>query len=193
MKTVQLYGIEYPAITLRLEGLTPLLMHNAAGQLGQPSATRRSIPTPEEEAERGTYRDADGNLVFPTSGIRSSILKAAGSMKSGKKAFSTILAATLFQVEEWVPVLRNGEHVRDYAVDVRRVVVQKNGILRARPRIDTPWGMEVTFALDITDVQRAFINSLLEAANIAGRAVGIGDYRPEKRGLFGRYRVELVE
>lgn len=74
MKKVELYGVLYPAVTLRLKGITPLLMHNAAGQLGRQSPARTSVPVPEEEAERGAYRNGDGFLVFPTIGIRSSII-----------------------------------------------------------------------------------------------------------------------
>jgi hypothetical protein len=33
---------------------------------------------------------------------------------------------------------------------------------------------------------------IVEVGNIGGRLVGIGDYRPEKSGPFGRYTIEKL-
>jgi hypothetical protein len=36
------------------------------------------------------------------------------------------------------------------------------------------------------------VTILEEIGNMAGRMVGVGDFRPEKGGPFGRYTVKLV-
>jgi hypothetical protein len=32
-----------------------------------------------------------------------------------------------------------------------------------------------------------------EALNIAGQVIGVGDFRIEKRGTFGKFKAELVD
>lgn len=183
---------------IRLVGLTPLLMNNAASQLGADRARsrRKSVFVPEEEAEKAAYRDSQGYLVFPTAGIRSSILKAASQLKAegirGRKSLAQVLSGVLFPVEEFVWVTRDGKPLKEYAVDIRRAVVQRQGVLKARARVDLPWEIRAVFALDLDRVTPGFLESIEEAANIAGRSVGIGDYRPERRGTFGRFQAELV-
>lgn len=72
--------------------------------------------------------------------------------------------------------------------DCRSVVVQRARLMRYRPRFDR-WSMVISLVYAEDVINRAdIINS---AAN-AGRLVGIGDFRPEKGGAFGRYSVEEV-
>ena len=69
------------------------------------------------------------------------------------------------------------------------VVVQRNRILRTRAKFDD-WSC--TFHLD-TDpelVDRLQLETWLE---IGGRRIGLGDWRPEKSGNFGRFEVMSVE
>ena len=88
--------------------------------------------------------------------------------------------------------------VNPYAVLVglegvgRRAVVQGQGVLRARARVPE-WQTEVEFEYDPDFVTPEII---AEAFSIAGRVVGIGDYRPRcprgKGGPFGRFSVEVI-
>ena len=63
------------------------------------------------------------------------------------------------------------------------VVVQRQRILRTRAKFDLPSCCR--FALDCDDklIDQQQLESWL---NIAGRRIGLGDWRPEKSGDFGR-------
>jgi hypothetical protein len=73
-----------------------------------------------------------------------------------------------------------------WKVDVRPVVVQRNRILRARPRFDQ-W--ELKFEIinnDSTIIHQDTLKKILEDA---GKYYGLGDFRPE----FGLFKVEEFE
>ena len=70
------------------------------------------------------------------------------------------------------------------------VVVQRNRVLRTRAMFDLPWSCE--FALDCDDelVDRTQLETWLD---IAGRRIGLGDWRPEKSGDYGRFETVTIE
>ena len=70
------------------------------------------------------------------------------------------------------------------------VVVKGNRIERTRAKFDTPWSCTVTVDVDVELIDR---KQLLEWLEIAGRQVGLGDWRPEKSGMHGRFNVEFFE
>jgi hypothetical protein len=102
------------------------------------------------------------------------------------------LKATIFPAEEWTTLLdpktRKPIKGDQYVVDTRRAVVQRNGVLRSRPKI-LAWVCVVTFEVDETIGGSQLLEDI---GNLAGRMVGIGDFRPEKGGPFGRYAVRLL-
>ena len=187
-------------IRFRVTGFSPLLMHNPAGSMkGASSAMGTSkIPTAEEEAKRGTYKMPSGQLFVPSEAFRSSMIDGASGQKIGKFGAPGRIGGTTFVTTEECPLVHptTGDAITEYVVDTRRAVVQGNGILRSRPKI-LEWATEVEFEYDPDFVPAT---ALVEAFTIAGRAVGVGDYRPRppkgpkagKGGPFGRYTVERL-
>ena len=76
-------------------------------------------------------------------------------------------------------------------VDARPVTIPatKGRVMRYRPRFNE-WGAKFNVLVndDILDVDT--VHQLL---NEAGLTIGIGDFRPEKRGPFGTFRVTKFE
>lgn len=177
----------------RVEGVSSLLMHSPEAMLeARPAGPKaRRIPTPEEEAEKGAYRDEEGFLYLPSEAFRASIIHGAGGRRIGKTAARTVVAGSVFTVPQRTLLLdpASGERLRDYRVHVARVVVQRSSILRARPEIER-WGCVLELEVDLDFTNAWQVEELL---NIAGRISGVGDFRPEKRGPHGRYRARLME
>lgn len=169
-------------------GETPLLMH--APKLTQNEGPKRKeVPLPEVEAEMGAYRTAEGYLCFPAIAFRNALLKVAAQYRVGKKNLKSLLAH--IRVPEEFVTLRDPdtwEHLRDYVIDARRAVVQKQGVIRHRSKLDR-WACEVTFLADEEIAGRGLEKKLGELLNEAGQTVGVGDYRLEKGGWFGIFRV----
>ena len=69
------------------------------------------------------------------------------------------------------------------------VVIQRSRILRTRPMFEE-WGAEVIVNTDPALVTEAQLTHWLE---IGGSRLGLGDWRPEKSGTFGRYELESIE
>jgi hypothetical protein len=184
-------GSEFKIFVARLKAVTPLLMHNPQHSMGGGNeASRKKVPTPEEEAERGLYRHPDGWLYLGADHVREAMKRAAKGLRVNRKPLGPILAAAVFVLEEYFPITRNGQTLTTYdRIDVRRAVVQKQGILRARPLIETPWEAEVRYQYDAGIIQNPGI--LVQVLQEAGTRIGVLDYRPEKGGPFGRF--EIVE
>lgn len=106
---------------------------------GRPAGpmTKR-IPTPEEEAEKGEYRDEEGFLYLPSEAFRASLMHGAGGRRIGKTAARTVLSGSMFTTSPRTYLVdpESGERLREYRVHVARVVVQRSSILRARPEIE---------------------------------------------------------
>jgi hypothetical protein len=187
-------------LTYRFNGLSPLLMANieSIGR-GLPSVKLGTKPNEgdlDKIAEGMTYRDDDGNLVMPTQAFRSSLLtgcagqKFAGS-KQGPKA---ILQALLFPVERYAVLTdANGEPLHEIETQVDSAVnrKEKSRVIAVRARIMTwqtviPFELDEEFAPKNTD---EFLEATLKIWNRAGRMAGVGAWRPEKQGRYGKYQV----
>jgi hypothetical protein len=70
------------------------------------------------------------------------------------------------------------------------VVVQRARILRTRAKFDAPWSLGFTVEVNPELVGEQELAGWLE---IAGDRVGLGDWRPEKSGGYGRFRLDRVE
>lgn len=68
-------------------------------------------------------------------------------------------------------------------VDRRRVVIQRNAVTRARPAMFTGWKIAVTLTVTLSEYIPS--NTLNELVQMAGKLVGIGDFRPS----YGRFLV----
>ena len=198
--------METRLINVRVKGVTPLMMHNPA-QLMQ-SAGRgqrtgaKSVPLPEHEAELGTYRMADGTFCVPAEAVRNAIIAASAQfVVKGRKTWKTRVAPAVWVVpRDWIPLLEADEArpLTEYVVDVRRCVLTgvtgRPAVMRARPRFDT-WGLQFKIEYDTSmfpDSVEAE-EALYKILELAGREVGILEYRPSKGGWYGRFVIEEFE
>jgi hypothetical protein len=185
---------EQPAITMghikfTVVGFKPLMTHNpqSMGDFNRDGAKRGSrIPEPEVEAENGTYRLDDGTCAITGESFRSTILAAASAWKI-KRATMRRALEHITVIEELVALQRlNGEPIKDYIIDRRRVRVQKNSVMRARPRFDE-WQCRFTVEYDPQLIREPKI--IADILADSGNRIGVGDFR----GRYGRFRVRDFE
>lgn len=177
----------------RVEGVSSLLMHSPAAMMEPQSErpTTKRIPAPEEEAEKGCYRDEEGFLYLPSAAFRASLMHGAGGRRIGKIAARTVLSGAVFNIGPKTSLVDpdSGERIQDYKINLARVVIGRASIVRARPEIER-WGCLLELEVDLDFTNSRQVEELL---NIAGRISGVGDYRPERKGPHGRYRAELLQ
>jgi len=187
------YLMKLELYKFKVTGLLPLLTHNPASMSsGANGAVKaKKIPSPEEEAAGGLYRDAEGNFGVPSMGFRSGLLCGLKGKKVGKISAPMIFASSVFAVDDLSILIdpETEEPLRVYEIDKRRAIIQRNGVIRCRPRFPK-WQCFLTLQID-ADVLQA--QQVEEHLNVAGQIIGVGDYRVERKGIFGKYMVELIE
>jgi hypothetical protein len=174
-----------------VEGISPLLMHRYAMEpsaSGHSGGTSASIVNkdPKEEAERGAYRLQSGELYQPAEHIERSMFWGAKFHKIGRKSAASLVPAGIFVKERQLP-----HGTREYEIDSRRVVIRATGnaIVRHRPRLDS-WKLSFHLEVDAAIFKKDLVLAILQDA---GRKVGVGDFRPQRGGSFGRFIVTSFE
>jgi hypothetical protein len=126
----------------------------------------------------------NGNYGFPAAGLKKCGVQAAGTfLKSIKK---NVAQGSFFIPVEFVEIVSKQEpqHRRDV------VTVQKNAVVRNRAEFND-W--EITFPIEFSIVGKMTPEQLVNLFNVAGNCIGIGDWRPQKGGIFGRFIVTAIQ
>jgi hypothetical protein len=168
---------------VRIQGTRPLLMHNPETISNMPRLRRGEHLDPKVEAEMGLYKDGNGTIGLPAYIIKACVREAGRNYRViGRKAtFAAMIRAGIRIEPDFVPI-----SPQDWKVDVRPVVVQRQRILRARPRFDE-WTLSFRIVnLDPTVIHQDILERILKDA---GKWYGLGDFRPE----FGLFEVEKFE
>jgi len=171
-----------------LVGESPLLMNRVVDVGGSARKGEKDSPKPEDVFVKA-YSTPDGKLYQPATHIHRAMIRAASAYKmpgSSRKAITPLVAGGIRVEPEAIPHIH-----QEWAVDARTVVVPatKGRVNRFRPRLDA-WELE--FRIHVFD-ERMTAATLQRILEDAGRLIGIGDYRPEKTGPFGRFRVARFE
>lgn len=82
-------------------------------------------------------------------------------------------------------------NTKDWECDSRSVVIPSTGgrIMCHRPRLDE-WSLKFTLEVDEEMFAEKFVRLLVDDA---GKKIGLGDYRPSRKGPFGRFVVTKWE
>lgn len=188
--------MELKKISFKIKGLAPLLINNPAGSMmvqANASMDKKKYD-PNEEAKKALYTDNKGNFLIPTIQFRSALLTAMkGKKVKGIRmsAVNFMSATVLIDDRDEYTILIDPKKelpLKDYQVDIRRVMVHGSGVMRARPRFNE-WGCIVNFLIDVEQNSPELV---LENLNVAGQICGVGDFRVGKRGMFGKFEAELV-
>lgn len=142
------------------------------------------------------YADSDGCIYQPAAHFDASIKKAAVNFKvTGKrgKTYKDLVSASVFVTPDFIyhdglkiPEKLDQDGDKPIYVDYRPVVVQRARVARARPALKPGW--KLSFVLEVIDDEMP-ADILQDILTLAGKAVGIGDYRPR----FGRFNVTHFE
>lgn len=153
----------------------------------------REEPAAYEERtwrEKGHY-DEDDNAFIPPMSLKNSIAKAASMLdmkipgKGNSKYNKHFLAGVM--VTDNIPLGVKKKDVQPQWLSMGpKGVKGTTGVLRAFPHFEKWEGSVRIYVLDDTIPKDIFEKVLREAGNF----VGLGQFRPEKGGYFGRF--ELV-
>ena len=184
-------------IQITIEGITPLLMNRFTEEAQQGAeggtsvAVRGDRGTPREQADPKVYRDTKGRPVLPGPNFFSCLVEAGKFHKVGKSKVTTgrssLVPAALSVNEIDSPLLGADDKTAAWEVDSRPIVnpATKGRRLAHRPRFDV-WRVSFSLDLDAGMFDPKFVRQLVDDA---GARVGLGDFRPDRKGPFGKFKV----
>lgn len=179
-------------IEVEIKGITPLLIHRFTECSEQKSATRRvevEQRDPLVEATKNAYVASDGTFYFSAFSIPNAMSSAGSNhkMRGSRKTLRFVVPSAVRVTSDIITILNGSGPASRFEVDSRPVTIPatKGRVMRHRPRFDA-WGARFSLLLDDSLLGADTAHQLL---NEAGQSIGIGDFRPEKRGPFGTFRV----
>lgn len=180
-------GIPY-TVSVTIEGVADILFHrwNCEEVEAKSNAAKGSKAKKTDNIESYVYRNDDGEICIPGEYLRMAIIAAAKfkqDPRSPRKSAMDLYKAAVVCLS---PLSSLGVKEWDYE-DKRRVVVNRSGINRVRPAMRVGW--QVTFELAVNIPEYVSPTDLNESIQLAGRLIGLGDFRP----TYGRFVVTNFE
>ncbi len=201
-------------VKIHCVGVSPLLMDRMSPETLEGLET--GIHPPEakdrpsvEKAREKIYRNDEGKIALPAEMLIGALVAAGQKVKNGTKTISTAKTTTLFDLLVVNSVdlpLTNGKldpsSVPNNCAendDLPWVVDRRKGIgyhaktptavAIIRPKFPH-WEFDLEIQYDEKRVKGEVIKQLFENA---GSSQGLGAFRPNKRGPFGRFRIDKWE
>lgn len=183
---------------VEIQGQSPLLMNRfteaAAAQVSAGSSSSITIGQkglPREQATNKLYTTAAGKPMLPGPNVFRGIIDSGVFIKAGKKQVTTgksSLVPAGIQLEELECQIMNpfGPEV-SWEVDSRSVVNPSTSgrMMCHRPRFDA-WKIAFTLLVDERMFNEGICRQLVDDL---GTKIGLGDFRPARKGPFGRFLV----
>ena len=135
------------------------------------------------------YLDADGGPTVPEGMLRAAIETGARKLKQGPQVREGMLVEKVEEFSYDRSMGATAEALAKTAQFTTGVVVQRSRVLRTRAKFDE-WGVAFVVEADDELVDQSQLEAWLD---IAGRRIGLGDWRPEKSGVYGRFETESIE
>jgi hypothetical protein len=180
-------------IDVAIEGVTPLLCNRFtdAAQMSATSGNRMSAVgekgTPMEQATQKLYVGHDGKPCIPQPNLFRCLIDAGTFFKAGKSKVTTQKNSLIPACLEIVGIELPITHKEPWQVDTRAVRIPSTGgrILCHRPSFND-WRLSFTISIDTSMMTTKMVREIVDAA---GRRIGLGDFRPDRKGPFGKFVV----
>lgn len=170
-------------INARIEGTTPLLM-NRFRDVQIEGKSKRKGEEKDIPVEDKLYLDDDEKPYIPAVYLQRALIDAGKRLqvRGNKKATYSKIVGAVVDIEPEAITL-TGKYVpfRISAVNP----MTKGRMMVTRPRFDK-WSLEFQIIVNDESVGFETMNQLLVSA---GQFTGVGDWRPEKKGKFGKFVV----
>lgn len=192
-------------VTVRITGTTPFLMHYDKfsdplhpDTIAHSQLTNKKKKTEEDrlaiarsEFAGGAYWNKDIGYYMPGHMFKGVLVGAAKLNRLG-----TAVKRAVLVLESEAPLENKAGDVPPEQLfdninfrDVRSVCVSQSRIMRYRPRFNE-WAAQFTVLYDETQLDEAGLETILKNA---GSLIGVGDYRVECGGGFGRFTAEVLQ
>ena len=184
-------AVEQPYIArITVKGTADLLFHtwNIEAIEEKASASKGSAAKKTNAIETYVHRDDNKLICLPSEYLRMAIVNAAKfkqDPRSPRKAACDLFKAGVVWLREFTPITTATGNLAEQWDFIHEcpAMVQRNGVTRCRPAFHKGWAATTEFL--VTTPEYISPDLLHEVASMAGRLVGVGDFRPS----YGRFRV----
>ena len=175
---------------MTIQGTSELLMNRPSALIGDISKDNKGMDarSARDQAEDKLYL-LDGKLVQPSIHIQSALVEAGKAKKiagKGKSTYSKVVGYAVevnpFEIEHKI---QTWEPFSILAVNPST----RGRTMTHRPMLKS-WELDFEVTFDESEIPQSIMKELLD---IAGKKVGIGDWRPAKKGRFGKFQVTRWE
>ena len=170
---------------VKIEGTTPLLMNRFREAEIEGKSKKKVGEEKEKEIEDKLYTLEDGTNYIPAVYFWRSLIDAGKRLQirgQGKARYSKLVGSVIEINPEAIPLKGKWVVYRVSAVNP----MTRGRIMIERPKFDK-WSCE--FEVSVTDDESIGGDTLNELLVRAGQQTGVGDWRPEKKGKFGKFMV----
>jgi len=170
-------------ISVEVQGTTPLLMNRFRDKQIDDDTKQVMGARKKEELIDKLYL-VDDEPCIPGVYFKNAITEAAKQFKivgKGKSTYSKLVGSTVQIGEEYCVIDGGYEVFRISGVNP----MTKGRVMISRPRFNK-WKTKCTILLMDDGVPPNVMNDMLVHA---GQYVGVGDWRPDKKGMFGKFIV----
>lgn len=172
-------------VALEVTGVAPLIQNNFSQKAIEQMlrkhmglSVQKEAKKPREVIEAAKIKNVDGRICVPPQAFKSAMVSAASTLKSLKK---TQLRVGLLVVGSSIPITFDTELPR---MDmVRTSGMTRTPDVRFRPAFH---GWKARMLIEFSELFS--VQTVVDLLNRAGN-VGVGEWRPEKNGTFGRFVV----
>jgi len=175
-------------ITFTIRGVADLLFHRWSNEdvAAKATAKRGSAVKKTDNLEAYVWRDDAGMVCLPGVYLHKALIEA-GKFMQDPRSSRPKQACDLFKAA-FVPVTLLCPLGPKWEIeDKRRMVVNRSGITRTSPGFKAGW--EASFDFDVILPEYVSETMLYEALSLAGRVIGLAQYRP----TYGRFQVVKFE
>ena len=182
---------EIPYVShIKIVGSSDLLLHawNIESVEAKGRAKKGSDAKRVDDIESYVLRNEDGLICLPAEYVRMSVINAAKfrqDPRSPRKSAMDLFKAGVVSLSPLSPIVnRNGCTSEKWDFEHRcRAQVQRNGITRTRPAFHEGWSVELSLMVNLPGY--ILPSDFLETLTMAGKVIGVGDFRP----TYGRFQV----
>jgi len=170
--------------SVSIKGVSPLLMNRfLPAELLETNVKRGN--TKDVNVEDKLYLTEDGKPYVPSTYIRNSLIEAGKSIRikgRGKSTYSKLLGSSLIVQPDTI-VINSSTGWESFTVTAVNPTT-KGRVMVTRPMFKD-WKLSFE-AVVLDDISEEVFRNILDEA---GRYVGIGDWRPAKKGMYGKFVV----
>lgn len=172
---------------IKIKGTSPLLQNRFAGEETIGKTKKKTETTKENNVEDTIYKTPKGKIYQPAECIKQALIEAGKAFKKGRANRSKVFAS--FVIVEPEAIIHKNQK---WETDRRPVVIPstRGRVMRNRARLNE-WELKFqATSLDDNEIDEQLLH---DALDYAGHYIGIGDYRPQKKGMYGRFIVSEIK